>query len=384
MAFKFIHTADWQIGRAFGRFDRELAHELRLARLDAIDRIADHARALSIQHVLVAGDIWDQDSPTDKTLHATLERLTKASHVTWWLLPGNHDPARPNGLWDRLLKSGVFVIPKNVKAVLAPQPIALEEDVFLLPSPWMSNLPGVDLTTWMDGAETPDGALRIGLAHGAVHGFGDDDEADAEIAATRVDTARLDYLALGDWHGLKHVNARTWYPGTPEPDRFPRNKPGQCLAITLDSQGAEPTVTPLETAQYTWLRSEFSVRPGMTAQDIFAAVFQDGTPHQQMLLQLTLTGRMRPQDQADLNNYVARLADAVAYLEVRADDVQALVEEEDLDRLGDGGSLRRAGEDLLQLAQDQTQSEAKRQDARHALTLLFTFAQDAENASGAG
>ena len=27
---------------------------------------------------------------------------------------------------------------------------------------------------------------------------------------------QLDYVALGDWHGLKQVNARSWYSGTPE------------------------------------------------------------------------------------------------------------------------------------------------------------------------
>ena len=37
---RFLHTADWQLGKPFGRFEPEVRAALGEARFDAIDRIA--------------------------------------------------------------------------------------------------------------------------------------------------------------------------------------------------------------------------------------------------------------------------------------------------------------------------------------------------------
>ena len=56
MTFRFIHTADWQIGKPFDSLGAEVAPLLREARLAAIDRLAALARDEQIAHVLVAGE----------------------------------------------------------------------------------------------------------------------------------------------------------------------------------------------------------------------------------------------------------------------------------------------------------------------------------------
>ena len=90
----------------------------------------------------------------------------------------------------------------------------------------------------MDAAATPAGALRVGLAHGSVAGrLPDDADAANPIAADRATGARLDYLALGDWHGTLEIAPRTWYAGTPEPDRFRANDAGNALLVELDGPG---------------------------------------------------------------------------------------------------------------------------------------------------
>ena len=35
------------------------------------------------------------------------------------------------------------------------------------------------------------------------------------IAADHVTIGRVDHLALGDWHGRKEIDARTWHSGAP-------------------------------------------------------------------------------------------------------------------------------------------------------------------------
>ena len=54
---KFIHTADWQIGRQFSTFDDEDAHPLAEARLQAVQRLAALAVTHLVDAVLVAGDV---------------------------------------------------------------------------------------------------------------------------------------------------------------------------------------------------------------------------------------------------------------------------------------------------------------------------------------
>jgi len=69
--------------------------------------------------------------------------------------------------------------------------------------------------------------------------------------------ARLEYLALGDWHGCRAINARTWYSGTPEPDRHKDrdNGAGQALLVEFDpAADAAPQVTPLPVGQFRWRR----------------------------------------------------------------------------------------------------------------------------------
>jgi hypothetical protein len=110
-----------------------------------------------------------------------------------------------------------------------------------------------DLTAWFDGAATLPGRLRIGLAHGSVQGIlSDDVDSPNPIAPDRASSASLDYLALGDWHGCRRIDDRTWYSGTPEPDRFKANEPGHALLVELPHPGAIPTVTRLATARFTW------------------------------------------------------------------------------------------------------------------------------------
>ena len=380
MAFRFLHTADWHIGKPFGRFDEELAPQLRRARLNAIDRIAEHARAHSVTHVLAAGDLFDQSDVSNKDVAAVLERLATSAPVHWWLLPGNHDPASAHGVWWRISQSAFLALPENVHVLVKPNAIEIERGVYVLPSPAQSHDPGHDITAWMDDGATPEGALRIGLAHGSTAGFGEDSErgsvaADAVIADTRPKTARLDYLALGDWHGQKQVSARTWYSGTPEPDRFRDNAPGGCLLVELTTPGADAQVTRLETSEFTWKKIEADVRSRHDIEEVFAQLVSGGARSQNLLAQVTLTGELSAQDFAQLDKIQTRYQDTLAYLEVRAETLATLVTDGDLDTLDHGGMLRHAGEALVRQSQDETLTAIQRMHARRALAYLFTFCE---------
>jgi DNA repair exonuclease SbcCD nuclease subunit len=157
---RFIHTADWQIGKVFKQFGAK-EETLRQARLGAIERLGALARSNGVNHVLVAGDVYDNEAPNTITLRAPIERMKPFTDVHWHLLPGNHDPHRPEGVWDRVAQLG---LPPNIHLHLTPTAAQLMNDTFLLPAPLLRKTEFNDLTSWMDNAQTPPGALRIGFS----------------------------------------------------------------------------------------------------------------------------------------------------------------------------------------------------------------------------
>jgi hypothetical protein len=364
MALRFLHTADWQLGRPFTRFPDELAGRLGAARLDAVDHLATVARAHGADHVLVAGDVWDQETPSEPTLRQPLDLMARARDLVWWLLPGNHDPARPAGLWQRLARLGP---PANVRLCLEPAPVPLGDDAWLLPAPLVAKHSEGDPTAAWDALATPAGAARIGLAHGSIVDFADEGEAGAVVAPDRAARAGLAYLALGDWHGRLQVGPRTWYAGTPEPDRFAANDPGWALIVTVEGAAAPPRIEAVATARFRWRDTRLVCVPGMDFDAVGRLARDDAVPPSRTLARVALAGSVGLAERAVLTAKLDELASRLAHLERRDDDLATLTAAGDLDALGETGSLRAAAEALAARADRESA-------ARRALDLLYGWA----------
>ena len=257
---RFLHTADWQIGRTYHRFASEDAAFLAEARLATVERIAGLATERQVDAVLVAGDVFDAQTVSDRTVRRLFNALAGFAGP-WLMIPGNHDAALAASVWTRARR--LACVPGNVYSLEQPCLRLFEAiGVAVLAAPLTQRQTYSDLTTWFDDEPSPPGLLRIGLAHGSVAGVLPESADSANpIAADRAATARLDYLALGDWHGTKCIDARTWYSGTPEPDRFKGNEPGNVLQVDIAGCGAEPVVEVIPVAAYRWQewRSEIRV-----------------------------------------------------------------------------------------------------------------------------
>ncbi|MEO1042458.1 MAG: DNA repair exonuclease [Pseudomonadota bacterium] len=311
MAFRFLHTADWQLGKPFAGFSPDLSSSLRDARLAMIDRLAAAARQEGVQHVLVAGDVWDQAMPSDRVLLQPVDRMAAAADLEWWLLPGNHDPAGPESLWQRLAARG---LPANIHALVDATPVALADDVMVLPAPWTSKRPGRDTTEIFETMPTPAGVKRIGLAHGGVIGFGSDPDASHPIDPNRAEKSGLSYLALGDWHGTKEAGPRAWYAGTPEPDRFRNNEAGATLLV---EEGQEQHPKRLPTKLFSWEMHQITAERGRDPHDLMRGVLDADWPAHQRLLQIDLSGRLPIEERRKLQMIERDLAARMAYLDWR-------------------------------------------------------------------
>lgn len=251
---KLLHTADWQIGRVFAQFDEDDAAALFEARFRVVERLAAIAGEHGVDAVLVAGDVFDAQTVADKTIRRLFNAMAGFAG-TWVLLPGNHDAALSESVWSRARRLGA--IPANVLTCLQPETVVVADRFALLPAPLTQRHTYNDLTEWFQAASTPAGLPRIGLAHGCVQGvLAQDIDSANPIAADRAAAAGLDYLALGDWHGTRQIDARTWYAGTPETDRFKGNDAGQALLVSLAGAGSTPAVEALATGEFRWLQQE--------------------------------------------------------------------------------------------------------------------------------
>ncbi len=358
---KLLHTADWQIGKQYGQFEADEAALLAEARIAAVERLAALAEEQRVDLVLVAGDVFDAQGIADKTVLRLFNAMR--SHAgPWVMIPGNHDAALSESVWTRARR--LDAVPGNVHLCLRPEPLYFEGlNAVVLPAPLTQRHTYNDLTDWFAAADTPAGSHRIGIAHGAVQGLlAEGIDSANPIAAERAAQARLDYLALGDWHGCRRVDARCWYSGTPETDRFRNNDSGRALLVEIAEPGAVPQVTPVDTGRYRW-RSEALTLQVASDVDVLCTLL--GALEARDVVQIDLAG------QTDLAG-LTRIREAVTQARGRAravladlDRVRIEPTDADLARLAAEGYLGEVIADL-RAAQDGASGDI----ARDALVLL--------------
>lgn len=371
---RFVHSSDLHIGKRFGNFPEDLRGRLREARHLAIDRLAEAANAESADFVVLAGDSFDTETPTPAMLRQALAAMAAHPEVKWVMLPGNHDSLLADELWS----AAQAALPCNVVLANDPRPICMGPEAVILPAPCTTRRPGRDLTEWMDGAATAEGAIRIGLAHGPVLSFSEDGSTAEILAPDRAKRAGLDYLALGDWHGPMQINERTWYCGTPEPDRFKHEGPGQALSVSIAGSGAPPEVKAVETGSFRWSTLPLT----LFSDDDPEVIVERALPpsgRRQALLRLAVSGRTRPATGVALQSVVETAAPEFAHLELDTEALAIDCDGEDLDRVDHAGALRAAAESLLTESRDDALSLPQREIARLALMRLFSLCETVED-----
>jgi DNA repair exonuclease SbcCD nuclease subunit len=365
---RLIHTADWQIGKVFRFVDQATMGVLQEARLEAISTIGRLATEHAAPTVLVAGDIYDVATAEDRTLAQPVARMRAFAGVEWHLIPGNHDPHQPGGPWDRLLRRG---LPANVRVHLEPAPVALADGAAqLLPAPLARRRTLADPTAWMDQALTPEGTIRIGLAHGSISAFGSDARTQPNlIDPTRPEGAGLAYLALGDWHGTKRIGPRCWYAGTPEVDDFGVVDGGHALLVDIGTRGDSPEVRSLPTGRFAWREEHVQVH-GEDDIDVVTARLR--ALHEDpacVLLDLRLEGTLSLFGRERLAHALDDLGAALRFLRVDEGRLYLSPSADDLQAIARGGFLRAAAETLRAMADDP--EEPARDIAARALLRLY-------------
>lgn len=371
----FLHTADWQIGRQYGQFETDDAALLAEARFDAVARIAALAAERQVDAVLVAGDVFDTQGVSDRTIRRLFAALA-AYAGPWVMIAGNHDAALADSVWSRAAQLGC--IPPNVRVPPRPGVVDLAaQNLAVLAAPLTQRHTYDDVTQAFDAMESEPGRIRVGLAHGSVAGrLPDTIDATNPIAPDRASRARLDYLALGDWHGCLSIDERTWYAGTPEQDRFRGNEPGYVLDVRIAAPGATPQVERVATGKYRWSAWTETLSLPTDAQALAERL---AALRAEDVLRLDLQGHVNVPTWEALQRAVDQ---AAAQARAVLPDFSGLLlepDDADLAQLGASGYVGEVAAQLQAMQADPEQAAV----AGEALRLLLRFQREGTAAGGA-
>jgi len=407
MPIRFLHAADLHLGMRITRFDESACNRIGEARFEAIENLRKRALENDVDFVLIAGDLFDDHSVS----HTLSERAFtmfegKAMPCPVYIIPGNHDPLTPGGVWDR--DPWKRTQPhKKVHLLRGCVPIALPDlNVTLFPCPLRYRNSIDDPTMWIakHPRGTDDQTYRIGLAHGSLNFLPNLPEDDHLIRADAARHYGLDYLALGHWHKqLKHHGAdgvvRSAYSGTHEPMRFPDagasgstgwasfsadgdaerfqdEGRGTALLVTIDAPGAPPLIETLEVGRLRWCAEERDLTSQSLGEVISA--FAEREQRELTILRLRLAGVVDPEKHSRIQTVLNDIICNRYYPGSSLDSDSVLIEPspEQLTKLVGDGVLARV---LGRLQQEVQSSDAHtKRVAEHALKLMYRMAWEAQ------
>ncbi len=370
---RFLHSADWQLGMTRHFLDDGAQARFDAARIDAVRRIGELAEAERCRFVVVSGDVFETNTVARPVVVQALDAMGSAPSVTFYLLPGNHDPLDASSVFT----SATFREhrPDNVVVVTDGEPIDVG-GAQLIGAPWPTKRPLEDLVDRAVRDLPADGTLRIALGHGALDTLSPDRDDPAVIRLSalegHLDAGRVHYVALGDRHSTTDEGrtGRVRYPGAPEPTAFREVDPGNVLVVELDEDRCDVEVHPVGTWRFELLEAELT---GDTDLDLLDERLRSVADKQRTIVRHALRGQLSLAQRDRLEQLLDHHGDLLASLQGwdRRTDLVTAPDDGDLDELGLTGFARSAMEDLQALT-DTEDAVA----AGDALGLLYRLARN--------
>ncbi len=373
---RFIHTGDWQLGMTRHFLDDESQARFSGARIDVIRRIGSLAVEGRCDFVVVCGDVFETNQVSRQVVVRALGAMAATPEVTFYLLPGNHDPLDAASVY----RSPTFGRhrPANVVVLEGSEPVEVAPGVELVAAPWSNKHPLADLVAGACEGLEPTGAIRIVAGHGALDTFSPDPDHPALISVTgleeRLAAGAIHYVALGDRHSTTEVgqSERIWYAGAPEPTDYNETDPGNVIVAELDA--AEVRVRVEAVGVWRFVRRNWELTSDRDI-DHLAEWLGGLEKMERTTLKLALVGQVSLAQKARLESLLDHHADLFAALETweRRSDLVVLPDDTDLDDLGLSGFAAEALDDLRGLAD--AGDEGRAVTAQDALALLHRLAR---------
>jgi DNA repair exonuclease SbcCD nuclease subunit len=287
----FIHTGDLHLGRPFRRLG-SLGKEVRKAQFRCLKNIVDTVKQTRSDFLVVAGDLFDANSVSDKSVKNVMSYFASIAPVPVYIQPGTHDVFDSASVYRTIL--GSPALPPNVT-------IIPEEPSEFRPIPDVAVFASANTTK--KGGDRPlrrlsalasksEAKFKVAVVHASIDVPGlsiDPDE--PLISLDEIASSPFDYIAMGHWHKRQAWptgDPKAWYCGTPETLEFDDAPSPGC--VNLVSLGPKVTTEEKTVGTYRWVKLgiDVSLVPDMNA--IAGRANREAGPN--TLLRLELRGSL--------------------------------------------------------------------------------------------
>ncbi|RNE48424.1 metallophosphoesterase family protein [Corynebacterium alimapuense] len=380
-SISFLHTSDLQLGMTRWFLDDEAQGRFDDARLRSIDRLGQIAQARDCAFIVIAGDVFEHNSLSQRVTGRVKERL-RALPVPVFLLPGNHDPLVADSIFYQARDiAGVHILGDST-------PVAVSEGVEIVGAPLLSKHATTDLVRQALEPLEPTADIRILVGHGQAEARSNEhhpDLIDLSYVEQALAAGTVDYLALGDTHSARPVgnSGRVWFSGAPETTDFHdlaagdtggEDNSGNALIVTVTKTATlDATVEVDEVAVGEWVFEAIDRELG-SAEDVAEFLTAlEAYPHKdRTVIKYSLRGTLDIAATRTLEKGLEthRPVFAALFERERLNDLHLEPDEQELADLGIGGYPAAALAELAQQAEtDPT--------ARDAVNLFFRLAKEA-------
>jgi DNA repair exonuclease SbcCD nuclease subunit len=367
MTIRILHTADLHLGANLSGFG-ELARERQRDFERTFDRIVNLAIKREVDCLLIAGDLFDGNSVAAEGIGRVQEGFSRLAGrgIAVVLIPGTHDHVTSGtAIYRRYPFPGVHILMDPV--VREPLRLTLRgADVHFYGFAYHAAASTSPLATM--SRRQADG-IHIGLLHGSLRGSPEWDLRHKDLPFTPAELAalRLDYVALGHYHGFADVKSEgrtvACYPGSPEGKRFGENGPRHVVLVEVDSE----VVTLEKVAVQSRTLAELAVDASLFAAEHLLVEELARLAAPDLIARIRLAGVV--EEPLDCANLAGRLQGRFAWLELM--DETDLFDSRYVQRLEREDSIRGLFVRKVQARIARAETDAGRELCHEALKLVF-------------
>lgn len=276
---KLLHTSDVQLDAPFGFLGARGEDHRKLLR-EAFVRIISLADKGDFDLVLIAGDLFDSNSPHQATVEFVATQIARLD-IPVCILPGNHDCYDERSIYRK------WTFPHNAR-VLTERPTTLvlsNLGLTVYGNPIRSKQSRVSP---LEGLK-PTGQTQwhVALAHGNVV-RPDILDPPRPIRPEEIAVSCMDYVALGDWHSFADYSqgeVTAYYSGAPELTGLGQTGAGYVACVELHDGGVSVRKERVGAVSTDELKINVT---GRTGADVAQLIREHADPS--LMVQVILTG----------------------------------------------------------------------------------------------
>ena len=362
---RLLHTSDVQLDAPLvflGKNGQKLRAQFR----ETFGKVVDLASSGAYDMLLIAGDLFDSNRPSQQTLEFVVARLAKAA-VPVCILPGNHDCYDATSVYRKA------EFPPNVTVFTN----TLTEKVF----------PDLNVTVYGTAVlrkDTLDPALaklrpsagtrwHVAMAHGNIVG-GLVENPYRPIRPQEIGACGMNYVAIGDWHAYSDQSVggtKAAYSGSPEPTSFADDGAGYIASVELADSAVE--VKPIHVGKVSARKVRIEVA-GRNHAEFTQEILRLADP--QLMLEVTLSGLLSVGEVIGTEDLESDVAERFYQIRCRDEShpwLEEITEDEFPPQLAVGRFVA-----LMRRQIEEAKSEGDRQKAERALQIGVALLQGKE------